>query len=338
MYGWCFDQPCCTRCFFEDEFVVENSGYVTHEFSGSSEAPDFVLSSGRLNLSNGSPVASGSYRRRNIPSDGATISVHAKVYSIAGADKTGVFIGDAVAFVANWSSGQLERYDVDEFGEATGSATAFSTVATGDRLLLTINAGSSAGLYDLQFSKNGANVRTETDTALDLTDIEEPWTAGMLGIEGGEWDDFGTRCGISACNRPTAGTIYAVQYTITASGFSNSGHSFCPNGLCSGGANCADWNGDFVVTHAGSIGGINCEWQSETFDCNGSQRHRYFMLWDTTPGVDKFRIRVSGNLFDTGAAQYEISGTFDPFGTNTFNFVSGSVCCNFPSTLTVNPV
>ena len=350
MYGWCYDQPCCcsegTRCFFEDDFAGHKRCYQKHEFDGSSTAPNFTVTGGRLNLSNGSPVASGSYFRPTILSDGDSIHVEAGVYSITGADKTGIFIGDAVAFVANWSSGQLERYDVDEFGEATGSATAFSTVTSGDTLLLSISAGSSAGLYDIEFSKNDVVVRTETDASLNLGDINDDWRAGMLAIEGGEWEFFNTFCeesSIPLCTLQEC-SICPDDTTVQEWLFSMSGVT---NGTCN---QSASYNGDFAMT---CFTTPDCFWSTAGLfapTCNGSAaNHCSLTIYGLRleSGVMRLTARISVNVSESprppcrSIATWDIpEEEFDCLGENVLTLNSSLTTgeyTNWPSTVTITP-
>lgn len=94
---------------------------------------------------------------------------------------------------------------------------------------------------------------------------------------------------------------------------------------------CDEFNGTHVLIHSGSN---NCVFTTlETDSCGGSGA-----LWSLTLDANPPRL-LSGLFFGTSHSRYDLSGTFDCNGSNTFDLVGNtSDCQNWPPSLTIEPV
>ncbi len=344
---------CCGEqsagCNFTSHWAgITPACWTTKEFSGSSERPKFTVDASVLEVTNGSPVASGSfYLPVTSPAELENLFLRAlsNVEQLTGSVETGVFIGGAVSFSVLWASGEFVRENVGDDGESTGGRVVFSGTSGPDATtLLEIRIADSsegAGSYDISFLQDGESIREETDVAITF---EETFNAGVFCFEGGKWGNLIVRCTtVSDCLNdacPNGELEDCFEFVVAG----------VTNGVCKG---CAAMNGVFILKDLL----LYIEKPPPNPTCGrrtpglipwcGSgvppPAYQFFFREQESGGLHQFYWwLLPAQAFGTGIfnALYDIpEDDFDCTGTNVLTKfpVPDALCLGWPATITIEP-
>lgn len=287
-------------------------------------------------LSNGSPVASGTYYQSvALQTSGLkTFSVEAKVYG-AGSQRVGVFIGGVFAYFARFGSGNYGVRDADSNGETNGDTeTTFAGggLSSGDTLKMQIQE-TSTGIFDVGFFRNGTLINALFSQAYSIGTIVN---TGVYSELGGEWDDLTCACDQLAADTCAACPAIAAVWTLTVDNVQNA--------TCT---QCTLINRTTFL-YFQCAGTIACQWQTaETLNCNATVRPLWLLTVLSAPASGVYARLQSGSraVGTCGAAQgnsaaslYTLSTPFNCLSDNVFTHVNNSPgCTNFPTTITISP-
>ncbi|MGE0105124.1 MAG: hypothetical protein AB7G12_12815 [Thermoanaerobaculia bacterium] len=199
--AWYVASCCCGCRSFADDFAEELGGYFTQTFEESGDDAAFTVSEGRLH----GEESGAYYRRFRFP--GPAMFVEAEVFEVG--SSTGLFIGDAVRFYADWEGNAFKRARCDRFGEATSSDITLGEITPGDgvKIAMQITELEDEGEYRLDYY--AANTLLHSEEFSELA-IEDTTPVGLFAIDGGRWDNFRIQCAITSacCAHPIPTTLY----------------------------------------------------------------------------------------------------------------------------------
>ena len=303
--------PCCTgACGWGPnawESISEGSQFSTATFAGS---PSWMINLGTLAMTGGS----GSFYKTTAypnPSNSKLpgwTNGSAQVFTILQSTSgtgSGVFIGNARVFLANWQQNQYVHYACDQYGNPTGAANVISgvTPSPGDNISLCMIPVNPGPNYSAVYSVNASTVLIEESIKLPALQTGNSFNSGLEGFYSAAFGQASLTCGTSCPKINSCGP--------------------CPGGVapCWGlnvtGISASQFNGNFCLRATG---------------CTLADQNAF---WTVTVGSGSSTL-TAANGSSTFAA-YTQSGSFACNGSNAFTLVSATSGTGWPTTITIAP-